>query len=748
MNSQERATEYLVACLLTVVIVLPCLVSFLRVIYFDIDPRLDMFYGDGGGGITGMGPTGIAVYQTIALLAASGLFIFAGRRGGGIHWSLVLLSLGGMLLCGHHMSMHYGNLSICGAWLASSALAMGVFHTMRYPVIRHCLVAGLVAALVPMFLEAVWYVLVDHPETVRMYLENKSQIIAGRHWAPGSSQQLQYERRLMGSDAIGPFGLSNVFGSVVASLTVLSGGVSLGLLRSAVSRRRCATGIALVTVVGVMTTLLTQSKGAMMALSAGFILMMFAGGVVRYHGRFAKLVPFVGILSVISVVAVVGIRGMLGPPDDWEGERSLLFRYHYLQGALRIATDDVPASLVYGAGPEGFKEAYPRIKVPINPEEVPSAHNVFADFVAMLGVGGWCYSLVLLVFLYKAGRSIADSMMNCEPIFPSVLTTEIKRSRLLSALLVTAVLFGFSYYFSSETMWWGNALLWALKAVLFFTVFIFLFRSPIVNSYWLDIGLFGSIAVLLMHNQLEMGFYQPSSVIIIWPLAALAGSDRPKRKDTVSFRPVRTQSWLPAMILIMASLLMISGYVLPVRRYQNQLAAADSALRRGALHEALVLLDQASVLYPEDQSILEQRILLRLEQAGALLEEGRDHTAAVMIQQAHEVIDQSLKEGSWRAKGFLFKARINATAGRWFGKYQLLEEAIDSYRRVIDLNPFQLQIHLEFADLLWESGRYEQSREAYRETLKISEWNYLDPARQLNAAQQERIEKRLDALQQ
>ena len=144
---------------------------------------------------------------------------------------------------------------------------------------------------------------------------------------------------------------------------------------------------------------MTRSKGAALAAGAGFALLVapLTGGsrrsFVERHGS------AIAVVMVVGVFAAILARGLL-VPESWLGERSLLFRWHYLVGAARITGEQA----LTGVGPDGFQGAYMMARLPRSPEEVTSAHSMFVDWISMLGVSGLAWAALVGILLWRAGR--------------------------------------------------------------------------------------------------------------------------------------------------------------------------------------------------------------------------------------------------------------------------------------------------------------------------------------------------------
>ncbi len=68
--------------------------------------------------------------------------------------------------------------------------------------------------------------------------------------------------------------------------------------------------------------------------------------------------------------------------------------------------------------------------------------------------------------------------------------------------------------------------------------------------------------------------------------------------------------------------------------------------------------------------------------------------------------------------------------------------AIDVQQRLVDADPNGLVVHRRLGDLLWEHGRRDAARAAYRRALEVDEAFALDPLKRLSERDRAVIERR------
>jgi hypothetical protein len=94
------------------------------------------------------------------------------------------------------------------------------------------------------------------------------------------------------------------------------------------------------------------------------------------------------------------------------GQLSLLFRWFYMEAAVRIGVGHLPL----GVGPDGFQQAYMLAKNPLSPEDVTSSHNMLLDWFATLGVFGLAWLVLWVSWMWRAGAVAAIDVVHRAPM--------------------------------------------------------------------------------------------------------------------------------------------------------------------------------------------------------------------------------------------------------------------------------------------------------------------------------------------
>ncbi|MFO0962381.1 MAG: hypothetical protein U0625_05680 [Phycisphaerales bacterium] len=401
-------------------------------------------------------------------------------------------------------------------WLATVvgavALAAACACDTRSRTLRAALLGILLGALAPMLVRAGVQLGVEHPATVAHYHAERAQFLAARGWAPDSPQALLYERRLEQREASAWFGLANLLSSCCAAGAIALAALAIG------ARRRIESGTLLVLWIAAAgcaaVVAINGSKGATAALVLGAAVAALAARRTLGARGLARLAVALVLLAALAVVA----RGMVG---EASGERSLLFRWHYLQGAMRALAQ----SPLAGVGPDSFSEAYLRLRPGRAPEEIQSAHSAWADWLAALGAAAAAWIALLLAAAWGAGRAAGAACARAAaPLDPGDADDPagVRAAWIAAGVVLLAALAGIAVEHESLdavglATRLGGAALGAMLALAATTA---LLAAPGAAAA----GLLGAVVALLSQAQIEMTLWQPGSAGWIAALVAVAAA--------------------------------------------------------------------------------------------------------------------------------------------------------------------------------------------------------------------------------
>ena len=401
MNDDERASEGRVTVLrmagligMLGIIVGRTWIAFAPDVVFDVDPA------GTPGSMGAMGPAG-SLFLDVGLLLAAALGLsgeaLAGRRTDARYLVLALLP---MLVVFRHGLDDGGDLRLGAAWTSSAVAAVALAHLCRVAGTRAAVVGVLAAALIPLLARGAMQMTVEHAVTVAQWEAEGERFLADRGWEPESPAALIFERRLRQPQPTGWFPTANVFASIVATAFVLWGGMAIGAARGRLPGGYVGLAGLIVAASGTALVMTGARAGIGAAIiGAGVLALPLLGTAGHAIARRTGLV--LGGIIVAALMAVV-IRGTV-LPEDLAGERSLLFRWHYLSAAGQVFAQEPSV----GVGPDGFQDAYVQVRSPRSPEEVTSAHSIGADWLATLGLGGLAFVCLAFMMIAGAGRQTA-----------------------------------------------------------------------------------------------------------------------------------------------------------------------------------------------------------------------------------------------------------------------------------------------------------------------------------------------------
>lgn len=711
------------AALRTMVVIFPAL-------RFDVDP----LFTDAA--VAGIGPAHTLTLDACTLLLSAFVLAVCARRA---RWAdatacgLALLPAAVISLHGTSSPFGADDLWRGSGWLAAMVGAVALWCAARTlprgPALRAALLAVLLCAAGPLVVRAGMQLVVEHSADVAWYTANKASLLASRGWAPDSAQALQYERRLMQLEATGWFGLSNILSSLLGAMAVALCGLALASWRTL--ERGTAVLLLAVGVAGAAVVGINGSKGALVALGLGAGVALLASR----SERSARVLQAAGVAAVALAVLAVVARGMMG---EALGERSLLFRWQYLQGAVGTWLD----APLTGAGPAGFAQVFLQFRPEHAPEEVQSAHSMWADWLAALGVAGLAWTGLVLAWVWQAGRATLASRN--ERAAPATLGRNFMGAALAAALAACAL----ASVADLHALDGVGLVARAVGAGLAVALVVALVQALETPSRAAAAALFGAALLLAVHAQIEMTLWNPGSVGWILAMLALAGA------VPASSEPPRGAPACMALavlgVLACAANAALMG-ALPAAQLEGVLQRAAALVVQGKgspqsrMDAARLLADAPGVPPPwRDRPLLLAAALQQWASALAAMptnapELKADVPAALAAVAA--IVDRSRTEPVCGAAQVVALQALRgdaapevrndaATALRTFAALQL------------SMNPRDTQAWLNLAQGSAAMGLMPEAQRAYQRALQADDTFVLDPMRQLPAAQRTDIEAR------
>ena len=699
--------------------------------YFDVDPVAvpAMF--------AGLGPMG-SMWLDVALLLFAQVALIGemGSKRGVEWWLVVMAMLPGAAVMAHGLGS-VADLWRGSTWMVSMIALVTLAHLARERVLRAVMLAGLLALIGPLAVRGLVQVLLEHGQLMDDFRQHREAFFAARGWEMDSNQAKLYERRLVQNEATGWFGLANIYGGVMVAMLIGGIGASWAAFRERISGGW--TGVVVLTALGAGAGLIMSgSRGAIGAAMLGVALLVV--GLLK-PGRWRTIAIIA--LPAVTILGIVARGVML--PEKFGGDLSILFRWHYWIGAARMVVDQP----WLGVGPGSFQQAYALVRPLRNPEEVVSAHSVFIDWIATLGVLGAVWVVLMGVLLSRAGWRI--EVVEEEG---TGTTVELPR-RAVSALIVMFVVAGglsLVVEFASVDQFGLMMRIIGLTAGIIAGAVIagVALQRPRTLA-WVALA---AVTGMLIHAQMEMTFFQPGSVVWACLLVGVAAGPG---LDAVSPR----WKWMnPAGAVVLGVLMigMIVFALVPVTRQMllvreaaqtlhevgearlraNESRPAIRELELTARQTAARLLAQATEIGPRNERAV--RAMIDQHGAGAMLLEGDARQA--VLRAAHE------KAVQW--VGTIDSPSLIALAARTAAEVKAAGGEADELTwrvQLVTLDPYSVDAWRALGDAQWTAGDRTAAAESYGRALELDAALELDPLKQLDAAVRRGIELRMQEVE-
>lgn len=683
-------------------------------------------------------------------------------------------------------------------WIAAILAGLAGMHAARDARVRRVTIAALTAFVMMLLAKGVIQVAFEHRITVAQYRANPNAFLASQGWTADSAAARNFERRLTQPEAIGWFGLANVYASFAAVGVVALVGWSVLAWRRARDPERPLpdgwAGMLSLAALGALAALfLAGSKGGITA--AGIGLALLAGGMLlrrQREGMLAWLLtPLAGGLAAIAIVlAAIGALFLQGALGEGRGDLSLLFRWYYLRGAMTIFADHP----LFGVGPAGFKDAYMVAKPPLSPEEVQSPHSVLFDYAATLGLFGLCWAALWLGWVYALGRNAAvilrdgpgpgaDTAPRADhPLSPA-------RVEGWAVLLLAAV--------PALASAWIERAIWtpelSIARILGLAAWVGTALAILAlarnERAWAWIAAAGAL-VLAIHSQIEVTPVWSSSAGLAAVLIASAGtSGRTSRAAALPLRLIpgvlvaltagawswaglgRTIRWegeLRAAAREVRPLAEISHRLEAVALGQGEGPDGDSMLRiaedvgtllgrpaptdpaqfdqaMNTLASRLAALatphlERAAALFPAHVPTIEAQCHVRMAAAAAEAVLGRPETASALGEEASRIaealVERTPTAGAYSLLGTIWASRADIERQR-----EHLVKAVTAWERAAALDPYGLTFPLRVYRTLRIMDRQEEAQIWARRLLELDTLQRLDPLKGLTPQEREEIRR-------
>lgn len=788
--------------------------AFIPFPYWDVDPT----YAEGT--MLGLAPVGSVLVDIIMMLGAGVALLGSALHTPSMHPAAtictILAAIGAVGLSLHAWVLPTGTIEdvrIGASWLSAIIAGLAAFVICREERLRRLTVAIGIGIVILLAAKGVLQVFLEHPMTVDRYAQDREAFLRAQGWLPDSPQALAFERRLRQAEATGWFGMANVFASFAAAGSVALIGFAAVAWREARLRGTLPDGwaglVSCGAVAATVSLILAGGKGGFAAAALGIGLLGVGALIALWRNRKAnaaltRAMPsrWGGMLAVGVVLAAllaVVLRGMIG---ERIGDLSLLFRWFYIQGAVRISLEHP----ITGVAPSGFKDAYLLAKPALSPEEVSSPHSILLDWASTLGLAGLAWCAAWLIWVWFTGVTGLRSLLMPMSAYPAGAESSSRRgsfstpeertdARFVVAIITITMLIG---------MWLEQAGLIAEAALMRVvgaagSIGVALAMLAVMRiTAWHRVGA-ASALVLAAHAQIEVTPVWPGSAALFMILIASIAAPPSVSDATADANPPWTLSarFIPAAFALSAGVLWAWMGLVPVARWQGDLYAAYRAVQpvteirtRIARLEAgqptngdtwpRVVGDLAGYLgappapNPDtfssqlDELVARSAIQAQVHLESAMLR-SRGHTqtieALTRVMRLRAVAQQALghadraRETLSRAESIVDEAAASRPSASLYGilgniladraalerNPAHLERAIEAWMQAAELDPYGLTFPLRIFRTLEQLGEASTPRGTLwaRRILQLDERLRLDPVKQLPESERSRLQSLL-----
>ena len=586
---------------------------------------------------TGLGPAALLGLDLLGLVGAAAVLLAMRKRVRAVPVTLLLLGMVAVII---HSLSRPAHAEVGMPWAFALAGGFALAHlpsvsaqSADLPMWRTVALATILSIAVMLVGKGIVQVYIEHPATVANYQATRETFLQSQGWAPDSAMARNYERRLYQPEASGWFGLSNVFGSLMASMALALITIAWLTLRARIEDRRWSGSpsrvsedrrvpVVLFVAAGLCIAglFLSGSKGAAGAGIVGAVALLAAlmfqraawrkpaetGGPARRAGRSpihgsanratnggparragssnthrletgatddvdSRRLKIGPTLPIRLIVAAVPAVVLLGvAARGLIGERINELSILFRWFYMQGATSIFLDTPILGVGPAGFKDAYLIAKPPISPEEVTSAHNLLFDWLATMGV----FSLGWILLFALAARQIGVMLTSTTPPPTSATRSWDERTAILASAGILAAVIGASAFVERLLLTPEMGIVRAAGLLGGLAVAASLVRTARAQPRTVELGAAAAALVLLAHLQIEVTGIWAGAAPIAAALIGLACA-APDKPTT----PVR--GW-PGFIgsgsLVAVAVVIASTAGVTLMRWQAEMDQATAAI--------------------------------------------------------------------------------------------------------------------------------------------------------------------------
>jgi tetratricopeptide (TPR) repeat protein len=547
---------------------------------------------------------------------------------------------------------------------------------------------------------------VELPDAKAYFEKHLQEILQERGWKEGDFAARQFEKMVVNGELLGFNTSPNSFAAAIVLLLGVGGGL---IVQRIVSDGREIQGMILSVAMAVAVPVtfwglyLTKCKAAFVTPVLIGIFMLIAWRCARFLRRPGAY--YVGLIIVLLAMAgVIACGVVMGRLPS----ASLNFRWRYWVAARALHH----AHPFIGVGWANFGLYYLHYRLPQAAEEIQDPHNFLLRFLTELGMVGFALAVAWLGRLWW---EICQPTMLAESRDPDGM-----------GLIGSAIGFGMvlnilaSVDFSQASSYITVQLILA-----FFYACLFFFGAAVAGvrlvtdskiddrpAPWVLYAALASLGAFLIHNLIEFSLFEPGPLMIF---AFLAGSCLGIRRQTAV--PVRA-GW-PMAELAGATVVWLAAFfwlVIPTIAAEALAQEADDDVVAGNVSVAAGKYMDAFLLHQP----LNADYAARAAETLAM-----DHPDPAQLMDA---LNKTIAANLMSINSYLTRAQLEARAGN-------ATSAKMDMDRALYLNPTEVSMHLQYADLLMRLHQFSDAAKECEQALKFNELLPIEEPKRLNDAE-------------
>jgi len=575
------------------------------------------------------------------------------------------------------------------------------------------------------------YRFVEYLDMQRSWEQKKDEILKERGWAPGSFSATQFEKRVVGGEVFGFSASPNTFGAELVLLAVITLGIAIQhWLDNPDQPQERGTVIIFAVALALTAWMLVYTRSKTTAVTPTIAVALLAA-VWKFRTFLARRRRTAYWTAVAAVAVAIGAVIAHGLYHHRLPGSSLTFRWQYWVGAAGV----IARHPWLGVGWENFGPYYLAHRLPMAAEEIKDPHNFLVRALAELGIVGGVLTVGWLLRLWwELVQPIAPPANPAQsPVYGKWFPVLTAAAIGILAVTLNAAL-GIDWAQSPDYVIYES-----LRRLLLLGVFVIGTSLAALRSLqhpaaddrpapWILYATLTGLAVFLLHNTIDFSLFELGPMYVF---AMLTGSALGLRAPTAAGQKRRTLAAATALALAaIAWLLAALAFALPISEAEALAHDADENLRAGKPQLAAAQYREAFHAVPSNADYA-----FRAARALTYANAPADQVRAMLVQ-ATSANPTAVEYWLWRAS---FESQMPEDRRDY-------AEIRRDYQRVLDLNPNDAQIRLQYAAAM-EKHDPMLAAQQYRTALEKNALLNPDEIRRLPPEKVRELESKIRELQ-